>query len=144
MSKSLVDGTDILNHAYTVELRFYGEGLVPSKITELLGLEPSNSSDMMSSNSRKITPFWSYNAQDEKGFKFEWESLEEGLVFLHRKLAPIKSNVAACNKLFDGIWWCGHFQKSFDGGPLLSPETLKDISSYDIPLQIDNYFSNEE
>jgi hypothetical protein len=41
------------------------------------------------------------------------------------------------------ILWCGHFQSSFDGGPTLSPELLKQLGEFEVELFIDNYFSEE-
>lgn len=45
---------------------------------------------------------------------------------------------------FDAVWWCGHFQSSFDGGPELPAELLTEIGSYGIPLYIDNYFNEPD
>jgi hypothetical protein len=52
--------------------------------------------------------------------------------------------VVDLSQTFDGIWWCGHFQSSLDGGPTLSPRILADVASFGLPLFIDNYFATEE
>jgi hypothetical protein len=66
------------------------------------------------------------------------------LEFLLKNLSSKKADIADLATQFDGFWWCGHFQTSFDGGPTLSPKLLTEISSYGIPLSIDNDFSQSE
>ncbi len=71
----------------------------------------------------------------------KWESFEDGLMFVARRFAPIRATVVDLSKIYSGIWWCGHFQNSFDGGPTLSPKCLAEIASFGLPLFIDNYLS---
>ena len=141
MSKSLKSA----NHIYTVELRLSGEQLEPSEISTQLSLKPSNvlSQSQNQSSIRKRRPYWGYNGHEEVGFQAEWASLEDGLTFLLKNLDPQKDRIIAFTRKFDAIWWCGHFQASFDGGPTLSPQLLTELGSYGIPLSIDNYFSND-
>ena len=133
------------NHVYTVELRFSGDTLEPFEITQKLNVQPTNSSDGLddTAKGRKRRPFWAYNGQGEEGFQSEWQSLEQGLDFLLRRLSRHRPTMIELAQKFDGLWWCGHFQNSFDGGPTLSPRVLAEIASYEIPLAIDNYFSSE-
>lgn len=77
------------------------------------------------------------------GFKPEWASLQEGLEFLLEGLSSRKAEIIALGRQYDGVWWCGHFQASFDGGPTLSPKLLTELGSYEISLSIDNYFNDE-
>lgn len=132
-------------HTYTVQLRFSGDQLEPSEISARLNLMPSNASSQLQnqSTSKKRRPYWAYNGHGEAGFQPEWTSLEDGLAFLFKSLDFRKAEIAALACQFDGLWWCGHFQASFDGGPTLSPKLLTEIGSYGIPLSIDNYFSDE-
>jgi uncharacterized protein DUF4279 len=132
-------------HIYTVELRLSGDQLEPSEISSRLGLHPSNASSPGQNQlrTRKRRPYWAYNGQGEIGFQPEWTWLEDGLKFLLSNLGKKKSEVIALAHQFDGLWWCGHFQASFDGGPKLSPQLLSELGSYEIPLSIDNYFSDE-
>ena len=136
----------LTDHSYTVEIRFYGDNLDPSEISRRMQLEPSGSLTRLAANSsgRSRRPFWAYNGQGEEGFLLEWQSLEEGLIFLARRLAPIRLTVIDLSQTFEGIWWCGHFQGSFDGGPTLSPKVLAEIASFGLPLFIDNYFATAE
>lgn len=134
------------DHSYTVEIRFYGDHLNPFEISRRMGLEPSGTLTPLAvkSSIRPRRPYWAYNGQDEEGFQPDWRSLEDGLTFLARRLAPLRSTVVDLSRAFDGIWWCGHFQSRFDGGPLLSPNILAEIATFGLPLFIDNYFATEE
>lgn len=134
------------NHTYTVELRFYGDTLEPSEITRRLSLQPSRASDGLTASrkGRNDRPFWGFNGQGEDGFQLEWQSLEQGLEFVLRRITPLKATVIELSQNFEGIWWCGHFQTSFDGGPTLSSKILSEIASYELPLFIDNYFEIQE
>ena len=131
-------------HAYTIGLRFYGDQREPSEISARLNLQPSHAFSQLQNQSttRKRRPFWGYNGQGEAGFLAEWVSLEDGFEFLLKSLSSRKAEVIALARQFDAVWWCGHFQASFDGGPTLSPELLTEIGSYGVPLSIDNYFSD--
>lgn len=133
------------NHTYTVELRFSDDRLEPSEVTRRLCLQPTNASDSLTvgRTGRKKRPFWAYNGQGEEGFQPEWQSLEQGLDFLLQRLAPLRPIVVELSQSYQGLWWCGHFQASFDGGPTLSSHVLAEIASYGLPLFIDNYFANE-
>lgn len=132
-------------HIYTVQLRFSGDQLEPSEVSDRLNLLPSNAFSQLKneSASRKRRPYWAYNGQGEVGFQLEWACLEDGLKFLFKILDSRKEEIVALSRQFDGLWWCGHFQSSFDGGPTLSPKLLTEIGSYGISLNIDNYFSDE-
>ncbi len=66
------------------------------------------------------------------------------MAFLVKHLARKKADIIALHQRFPGVWWCGHFQTSFNGGPSLSPELMTALGSFGIPLSIDNYFSEEE
>jgi hypothetical protein len=136
---------NVAGHVYTVELRFSGDQLEPSEVSSRLNLQPSR--EFSSSQNQQILktrrPYWVYNGQGEIGFQSEWTSLEDGLEFLLKALRPRKAEVIALALQFDGLWWCGHFQASFDGGPTLSPKLLTELGSYEISLSIDNYFNDE-
>jgi hypothetical protein len=132
-------------HTYTVELRFSGDQLEPSEISARLNLQPSSAFSQSQNQllTRKRRPYWAYNGQGAIGFQPEWTSLEKGLEFLLNSLRARKPEIIALARQFDGLWWCGHFQSSFDGGPTLSPKLLAEVGSYEIPLSIDNYFNDE-
>lgn len=133
------------SHTYTVELRFMGWQLEPADISGRLNLTASSELSVAESQNgaRKRQPFWAYNGQGEVGFHSEWKSLDEGLRFLLGCLRSRKSEIAALALEFRAIWWCGHFQSSFGGGPTLPVELMTEIGSYGIPLSIDNYFSED-
>jgi len=131
------------NHEYFVELRLYADSLTPSEITRYLCLQPTNSSDgrAVRRDGTSVRPFWGYGPLDEDGCPVKWESLEQGLDFLLGCIAPVRTKILEISQSVAGIWWCGHFQTSFDGGPTLSSNVLAEIASYGLPLFIDNYFT---
>jgi hypothetical protein len=73
----------------------------------------------------------------------EWTSLEDGLRHVLEILLPKKDIIEEYAKAYEAVWWCGHFQSSFDGGPTLSASLLKLLGEFGIPLYIDNYFEEE-
>jgi hypothetical protein len=128
-------------HNYTVEFRIYGSDVRPDEITHDLGLEPSLTRKVGSR--RSANSVWDEGMWSFDGGKSDWESLESGLIFLLDRLEPIGQKIRAC-KSGKQVWWCGHFQESFDGGPVLSPTLLKRLADFGAELYIDNYFSKAE
>jgi len=114
---------------YTVEFRIEGNQLVPSEITRILELEPCQTRDIAANkNSKRYrNPFWSYDgmATETNFVEQDWQSLEEGLMFLLEKLSPKRNLIQTKFSEYNTYWWCGHFQESFDGGPTFSPELLR-------------------
>jgi hypothetical protein len=141
----MIQKKDTPAHTYTVELRLSGDQLDPYVISTQLNLLASNtfSKHQNLSALKQRQPYWAYNGKGATGFQFEWDSLETGLSFLLSTLAPKKTELMTAFSQFNGVWRCGHFQSSFDGGPVLSSGLLVEIGSYGIPLSIDNYFSDE-
>ncbi len=132
------------NHTYSVEFRLYGDFLDPVEVSSIVGLQATTSSNGEPIGKRPRLPFWGYNGSDDPQFQEEWQSLEDGLVLVSRRLRPYRSIIAELSERFDGIWWCGHFQSSFDGGPTLSPGVLADIASFGCPLFLDNYHTVDD
>ena len=126
-------------HEYTVEFRILGDSLEPSIVANELGLEPSliRRSEIGTSPVKVI---WGFDglAPDEPR---AWESLEEGLRFLLSQLRNKKAALTHFKDRYEVIFWCGHFQSSFDGGPTLSADILQELGEFGVPLFIDNYFS---
>ena len=147
MSESLDQKTKP-DHRYLVELRFYGDTLDPAEITELLNLQPSTTCQSIGAcrpndrrKRRARTPFWGYDGHDEEGYQYEWQSLEEGFAFVLRRIRPLRATIIELSQRFEAVWWCGHFQTSFNGGPTLRPELLTELASLGAELFIDTYFS---
>jgi hypothetical protein len=132
-------------HLYTIELRFSSPSLEVSSITNKLNLQPSNflTFEQASKSKKKRNPYWGYNGFGEVDFNDEWVSLEEGLVFLLKTITHKKADIIMLASEFQAVWWCGHFQNIFSGGPTISANLLAELSSYGIPLYIDNYFGSE-
>jgi hypothetical protein len=129
---------------YTVEFRIESRVLVPSEVTSLLNLQPSQTRDINiteGSNTRHI-PLWAYDGFNVES-NHEWESLEDGLIYLLDQLQPKKDLIWSKFGEFDMYWWCGHFQQSFDGGPTFSPKLFIRLADFGVPLILKNYLSCE-
>jgi len=124
---------------YTVELRFTLDKY-PLKITEILGLNPTNWSSEISRRP-KGAGLWAYNGHHENGFKEEWGSLDEGFRFILEKIRPIKKEIITISKRHEAIWWCGCFYVSLNESFIISSEVIGEIAEYGLPLFFDNYFS---
>jgi hypothetical protein len=84
---------------------------------------------------------WSYSGSPEGIFVEEWSNLEDGIAHILDKISSKRELIQYYVKNHKTIWWCGHFQSSFDGGPTLSPVLLANLANFGVPLFIDNYFS---
>lgn len=131
-------------HKYSVQFRITGD-MNPGEVTQTLGLHPNRS--MLAGeerNGRKcLESMWSYSGAPNGQFVQEWEVLEDGLNDLLEKLSPKKHLLQRYIDNYETVWWCGHFQASFDGGPTLSTALLLKLAAFGVPLFIDNYFSEE-
>ena len=133
-------------HEYTVELRIQGVDLVPATVTEKFGLEPCTVREVGERISeRKVwdEAVWGYSGFPTGSAKF-WPSLEEGLTFLLDKLERHQSLIDSYKQRYDIVFWCGHFQSSFDGGPTLSASLLRRLADFGVELYIDNYFCEDD
>lgn len=129
-------------HEYTVELRISGAELVPTTISETLGLEPSSLRQVGERRSEKRVwdeALWGYSGFPSGTLK-TWSSLEEGLNFILDKLGPFCFQIDTYKQKYDVVWWCGHFQSSFNGGPVLSAKLLRKLADFGVDLYIDDHF----
>ena len=85
---------------------------------------------------------WAYSGYEESDGP-HWEALEEGLAFVLDKLWRHRQLIASYKSKAKLIWWCGHFQTSFDGGPTLSASLLSRLGEFGADLFIDNFFSEQ-
>lgn len=135
-------------HTYSVQLRISGKSLDPGEITRQLGLEPNQirvAGERRSNSKVWEESLWSFDgAVDPLAPAKEWGSLEDGLLYVLGRLLPKKDLIGAYAASFDVIWWCGHFQSSFDGGPTLSAPLLQRLADFGVPIFIDNYFRNDD
>lgn len=132
-------------HEYTVELRIHGSDLDLSSVTDSLNIKPSMTRSVGDSKTgaRSQEAMWSYNGFPESVGSKSWSSLEEGLAFVLDRLWSVRDKIKSINSRYRVILWCGHFQSSFDGGPILSAEILQKLGDFGVDLFIDNYCSNE-
>ena len=135
-------------HSYSVQFRISGENLNPSEITRYLGLQPNQiriAGERRSEGSVWRKSLWSYDGtSDEVAPAKEWDSLEDGLLYLLDKLLPKKELLRTYIDKCEVTWWCGHFQSGFDGGPTLSASLLKKLADFGVPIFIDNYFRSDQ
>ena len=141
-----------MGHDYTVEFRIFSEILDPAMITKELGLQPCQvrihgsprfSGKSIGGRDSTFTGMWAFNGVDEYGGgRTEWDSLEEGLTYILDRLWPLRETIAQYSANAELIWWCGHFQSSFDGGPRLSPALLSRLGEFGAVLAIDNYLQH--
>lgn len=130
-------------HTYSVQLRISGVGLRPDEITEHLGVEPNqvrNEGQPRSSKELWVESMWCYDGSVDGCVK-EWDSLEEGLQAGIQALWSKRAVIQAYISQFEVIWWCGHFQSGFDGGPVFSVDLLRGLAEFGVPVYLDNYFS---
>ena len=133
-------------HEYTVELRIHGADLVPASITEALRLEPSIVREVGERRGERRVwdqAVWGYNGSS-KDTPNHWTSLEDGLTFLLDRLEPLRSQIDEYKQSYYVVFWCGHFQSSFDGGPTLSAKLMQRLADFGVDLYIDNYFAESD
>jgi Domain of unknown function (DUF4279) len=133
-------------HEYTVEFRLSGTELATATITQALGLEPSLVRQVGERRGKGRVwdqALWGYNGFPA-GTPKSWASLEDGLTFLLDRLEPVLSEIEKYKQKYDAIWWCGHFQSSFDGGPTLSARLLRRLADFGVDLYIDTHFVDED
>ena len=87
---------------------------------------------------------WSYDGFPQGGNAKSWDSLDEALVFVLQELWLVRNKLEEYKQRHKVILWCGHFQSSFDGGPTLSPATLRMLGEFGVGMFIDNYFTEPE
>lgn len=128
-------------HEYSVEFRMWGDTLDAAEVTRDLGLEPCQTriAGAARVRGRVDTGMWAYDGPP--GSPTHWVSLEDGLRHLRQHLWPYREKIAAYADRAALVWWCGHFQSSFDGGPTLSSELMQMLGAFGAQLFIDNYLA---
>lgn len=134
-------------HTYSVQLRISGKNLDPNDVTHRLGLEPNQvriAGERRSVNQVWDESLWSYDGGAASAeVAREWTSLEDGLRYVLERLLSKNELIQEYAKTHEVVWWCGHFQSGFDGGPTLSASLLKILGDLGVPLFIDNYFRED-
>ena len=132
-------------HTYTVEFRLAGPSLDLRAVNDALGLTAAYVRHAGSHVGRKKyrESVWAYNGYEDVRTA-EWPDLERGLTFVLDRLWPRQDLLRNFKETSVQYWWCGHFQRSFDGGPRLSATLLSRLGEFGADLCIDNYFSADE
>ena len=131
---------------YSAEFRVEGPRLQFHDVTSLLGLDPSLVIDGGSGpRGRGVRdPVWVLDAdklQKLSGHSCQANLLADKLARLLAVLLPKKSIIDEFPSSWRSYLWCGHFQKSFDGGPDFSSKLLVDLASLGVPLHLRTYHS---
>ena len=132
-------------HKYSIQLRITGATLDPSEVTTRLGLTPNlmrSVGERRDSHRTWAEALWSFDGVSVTG-THEWDSLERGFDFILDKIGDKAEMVRQYNNDNHVIWWCGHYQSSFDGGPTMSAELLKKLADFGVPIYIDNYTNTD-
>ena len=134
-----------MGHTYTASLRFYGLPHIVQGLSEELGL-PGHVLPYRGGRHAPATPApmltWDYSIQPSAP-NLNWESLQEPLEALLNVILPVRDRILLIAQTLERIWWCGHFQSSFDGGPQLTANLLERLSSFKLPLFLDCYHSDD-
>ncbi len=137
----------ITGHRYTVEFRIFGETVDPDTITNELDLVPCQvrADASRRADGKVFKGMWGFDGDRNDGsWQHDWSSLEDGLTYLLDKLWSKRKALEKYAAHGQLVWWCGHFQSSFGGGPELSPSLLSRLGEFGAALYIDNYFSDDE
>jgi hypothetical protein len=135
-------------HKYTVGLAISGDDLDETQISSILGLRASvffKKGEPLSpwTKTKHSTSTWSFHFDPAEG-KPEWQSLEEGLVCMLKRLLPLKDALLELKKRYSMVAYCGHFGSGFGGGPSIRPETLGVLSQLGLTLTIKTYWGSTE
>ena len=129
-------------HTYTVALRIQSRELIPSQITQELGMSPTQTRAVGSRRGEdKVWDkgLWELEVFPPNGSR--WHSLELGVSSLLEILLPHKQALQEQGQRHEVFVWCGHFTSSFDGGPFLSAGMLKTLGDFGLSLWLDTYCS---
>jgi|JI6StandDraft_1071083.scaffolds.fasta_scaffold509469_1 hypothetical protein len=130
-------------HKYTIQLRVFGNSMNPDEVTDLLGICPfliQHRGESRGQANIFKESLWAYAGDlDEEGRSREWDSIEDGVRHIAARISH-KDSFYKIVSQNSAIWWCGHFQSSFDGGPTLSLQFIKFLAEFGVPVFIDNYF----
>ena len=127
-------------HEYTVELRISAEHLDVSRITEDLGLTPTQV--RRKGQRRSVDKVWSEDLWAFEVFpdaKKSWASLNDGLNSLLGVVLPKRRILSSFGSDVDVYLWCGHFSSEFGGGPTLAVETLRSLAELGVEMRLESY-----
>lgn len=141
-------------HSYTISLRIESAKLDTSRVTQELGMTPwqtRSTGQYRSPNSVFEEALWEFDVaprQSEVATENwphwpQWESLEKAFEKLLSIFTPHADRIQSCRQDHNVYVWVGHFSSSFDGGPRLSPHTLKALGDFGVPVWVDTHFIDD-
>jgi hypothetical protein len=142
-------------HSYTVSLRIESATLDVKRVTEELGIAPTQTraaGQYRSTTSVFEKALWEFDivpeehdvAPENRPDWPQWESLEAAfkkLLSIFSKHATVLRKYGEHHQIY---LWVGHFSSSFDGGPRLSAEILKALGDLGVPIWVDTHFLDKE
>jgi hypothetical protein len=129
---------------YLVELTIAGKSIDEQAISRRVGLEATRffkKGEEKSPGRVWKQSVWSHEVLPPVGD--EWLSLDDGLMFLLRKLIPAKNALRRIAAECEVAISCGHFYSSFGGETILSPGTIELLAEFGLQLSISSYFGDE-
>lgn len=131
---------------YTVEFRIEGATLVPERITDTLGLQPSlvrRAGDHRSEGRTFDKALWAFSgAPLPPGEIRTWNALDDGLRYVAAQLVPRSAALRSLLREFDGYWWCAHFETGLVGETHVSPDVMRALADIGAPLVLAAYFGS--
>jgi hypothetical protein len=132
-------------HEYSVALVLQGEDLNPDAVSAMLDLQPTQSwrKGEVRTTRPAVVSGWEFEVHPNAETRY-WDDLEQGLNAALDVLESKRDVVSQLQAGYAVVWWIGHFQSCFDGGPAFSPQLLRRLADFGVELGIDNYFSGQE
>lgn len=131
---------------YTVEFRIEGATLVPDRITDILGLQPSLvrlAGDRRGTGRDFDKALWAFSGDPlPSGEARTWKALDDGLRYVAAQLAPRSAALRGLLREFDGYWWCAHFETGLVGETRMSPDVMLALADIGAPLLLAAYFGS--
>jgi hypothetical protein len=138
-------------HSYTVSLRIESAKLDTTRVTEELGMTPTQTrcaGQYRSPSSVFEEALWEFDVAPEQPDVApenwphwpQWKSLEKAFEKLLSFFAPRARRIQSYRLDHNVYIWLGHFSSSFDGGPRLSPEILKALGEFGVQVWVDVHF----
>ena len=138
-------------HSYTLSLRIESPTLDTSRVTKELGITPTQTravGQYRGPSSLWTEALWEFDvgpvrpglAAERKPGWPGWDSLEKAFEKLLGIFSPHAGLIQSYRQHHEVYFWVGHFSSSFDGGPRLSPEILKALGDFGVPVWVDTHF----
>lgn len=141
-------------HSYTVSLRIESRTLDTKRVTEELGIVPTQTRVAGQYRSPKSVfeeALWEFEieprqpdvAAENWPHWSQWDSLEKAFEKLLSIFSPHADRIQNYAREHNVYIWVGHFSSSFDGGPKLSAQILNALGDFGVPVWVDSHFIDD-